>query len=96
MRDLAPQSQYLNSADPNQGMYEVAVMQDEAGVDQQASDAELIALVRRAQEELEELEAHGELNQVSLLLRDFARGLLKQRLLLRVEFVRMIELSRRE
>jgi len=49
-------------------------MQDEAGVDQQASDAELIALVRRAQEELE---AHGELNQVSLLLRDFARGLLK-------------------
>jgi hypothetical protein len=77
-------------------MYEVAVMQDEAGVDQQASDAELIALVRRAQEELEELEAHGELNQVSLLLRDFARGLLKQRLLLRVEFVRMIELSRRE
>jgi hypothetical protein len=77
-------------------MYEVAVMQDEAGVDQQASDAELIALVRRAQEELEELEAHGELKQVSLLLRDFARGLLKQRLLLRVEFVRMIELSRRE
>ena len=71
-------------------------MQDEAGVDQQASDAELIALVRRAQEELEELEAHGELKQVSLLLRDFARGLLKQRLLLRVEFVRMIELSRRE
>jgi hypothetical protein len=77
-------------------MYEVAVMQDGAGVDQKASDAELIALVRRAQEELEELEAHGELNQVSLLLRDFARELLKQRLLLRVEFVRMIELSRRE
>ena len=92
MRDLAPQPQSVNSADPNQGMYEVAVMQDEAGVDLQASDAELIALVRRAQEELE---AHGELNQVSLLLRDFARGLLKQRLLLRVEFVRMIELSRR-
>ena len=68
-------------------------MQDEAGVDQKASDAELIALVRTAQEELE---AHGELNQVNLLLRDFARELLKQRLLLRVEFVRMIELSRRE
>ena len=66
-------------------------MQDEAVVDQKASDAELIALVRRAQEELE---AHGELNQVSLLLRDFARERLKQ--LLRVEFVRMIELSRRE
>ena len=71
-------------------------MQDGAGVDQKVSDAELIALVRRAQEELEELEAHGELNQVSLLLRDFARELLKQRLLLRVEFVRMIELSRPE
>jgi predicted RNA-binding Zn ribbon-like protein len=51
-------------------------MQDEAVVDQKASDAELIALVRRAQEELE---AHGELNQVSLLLRDFARERLKQR-----------------
>ena len=59
-------------------------MQDEAGVDQKASDAELIALVRRAQEELE---AHGELNQMNLLLRDFARELLKQRLLERVEFV---------
>jgi hypothetical protein len=57
-------------------------MQDEAGVDQQASDAELIALVHRTQEEME---AHGELNQVSLLLRDFARELLRQRLLLRVE-----------
>jgi len=45
MRDLAPQPQSVNSADPNQGMYEVAVMQDEAGVDQQASDAELIACV---------------------------------------------------
>jgi hypothetical protein len=68
-------------------------MQGEAGVDPKASDAELMALVRRAQEELE---AHGESNQVSLLLCDFARELLEQRLLLRVEFVRMIELSRRE
>ncbi len=68
-------------------------MQEEAGVDQKATDAELMALVRRAQEELE---AHGESNQVNLLLRDFARELLKQRLLLRVEFVRMIELSRWE
>jgi hypothetical protein len=41
----------------------MAVMQDEAAVDQKASDAELIALVRRAQEELE---THGELNQKSL------------------------------
>ncbi len=62
-------------------------MQDKAGVDQQASDAELFAIVRRTQEELE---AHGELNQVNLLLRDFARELLKQRLLRRVEFVRMM------
>jgi hypothetical protein len=74
-------------------MYEVAVMQDEAGVDQKASDAELIALVRRAQEELE---AHGELNQMNLLLRDFARELLKQRLLERVEFVLLMEFSRPE
>jgi hypothetical protein len=74
-------------------MYEVAVMQDEAGVDQKASDAELIALVRRAQEELE---AHGELNQMNLLLRDFAKELLKQRLLERVEFVLLMEFSRPE
>jgi hypothetical protein len=74
-------------------MYEVGVMQDEAGVDQKASDAELIALVRRAQEELE---AHGELNQMNLLLRDFARELLKQRLLERVEFVLLMEFSRPE
>jgi len=68
-------------------------MQDEAGVDQKASDAELIALVRRAQEELE---ARGELNQMNLLLRDFARELLKQRLLERVEFVLLMEFSRPE
>ena len=68
-------------------------MQDEAGVDQKASDAELIALVRRAQEELE---AHDELNQLNLLLRDFARELLKQRLLERVEFVLLMEFSRPE
>jgi hypothetical protein len=74
-------------------MYEVAVMQDEAGVDQKASDAELIALVRRAQEELE---AHDELNQLNLLSRDFARELLKQRLLERVEFVLLMEFSRPE
>jgi hypothetical protein len=74
-------------------MYEVAVMQDEAGVDQKASDAELIALVRRAQEELE---AHDESNQLNLLLRDFARELLKQRLLERVEFVLLMEFSRPE
>jgi hypothetical protein len=69
-------------------------MNDTEAIDQKASDAELIALVGRLPEELEE---HGELNQVNLLLRDFARELLKQRLLrLRVKFVRLIELSRPE
>jgi hypothetical protein len=43
-------------------------MQDKAGVDQNASAAELMAWARRAQEELE---VHGELNQVNLLLCDF-------------------------
>jgi hypothetical protein len=61
-----------------------------AEVDHKVSDAELIALLRGAQEELE---AHGELNQVNLLLRDFARELLKQRLLLRVRFVRLMKPS---
>jgi hypothetical protein len=62
-------------------------------IDHKVSDAELIALLRGAQEELE---AHGELNQVNLLLRDFARELLQQRLQLRVRFVRLVELSRPE
>ena len=61
-----------------------------AEVDHKVSDAELIALLRGVQEELE---AHGELNQVNLLLRDFARELLKQRLLLRVRFVRLMKPS---
>ena len=61
-----------------------------AEVDHKVSDAELIALVRGAQEELE---AHGELNQANLLLRDFARELLKQRLQLRVRFVRLMKPS---
>ena len=68
-------------------------MNDTTGFEQKASDAELIALVRRAQEELE---ARGELNQMNLLLRDFARELLKQRLLERVEFVLLMEFSRPE
>ena len=64
-----------------------------AEVDHKVSDAELIALLRGAQEELE---AHGELNLVNLLLRDFAMELLKQRLLLRVQFVRLMKSSRPE
>jgi hypothetical protein len=69
---------------------EVAVMKVTAEVDHKVSDAELIALLRGVQEELE---AHGELNQVNLLLRDFVRELLKQRLLLRVRFVRLMKPS---
>jgi len=64
-----------------------------AEVDHKVSDAELIALLRGTQEGLE---AHGELNQVNLLLHDFARELLKQRLQLRVRFVRLVESSRLE
>jgi hypothetical protein len=69
---------------------EAAVMKVTAEVDHKVSDAELIALLRGVQEELE---AHGELNQVNLLLRDFVRELLKQRLLLRVRFVRLMKPS---
>jgi DNA-binding TFAR19-related protein (PDSD5 family) len=69
---------------------EVAVMKVTAEVDHKVSDAELIALLRGVQQELE---AHGELNQVNLLLRDFARELLKQRLQLRVRFVRLMKPS---
>ena len=66
-------------------------MQETAGIDQKVSDAELITLLRSAQEEIH---AHSELNEVNLLLRDFARELLKKRLLIRVQFVQMMELSR--
>ena len=66
-------------------------MQDKAGVDRKASDAELIALLRKVQEAIE---AQGELNELNLLLQDFARELLKKRLLLRVQFVQIMELSR--
>jgi hypothetical protein len=54
-------------------------MQDKAGVDQRVSDAELMALVCKAQEEIE---ANGDLNELNLLLRDFAKELLKNRFLL--------------
>lgn len=75
-------------------MPQVAVMmKGTAAVDHKVSDTELFALVRGAQEESE---THGELNQVNLLLRDFARELLKKRLSLRVRFARLIDLSRPE
>jgi hypothetical protein len=49
--------------------------------------------LREAQEEME---VRGELNQLNLLLRDFAREQLRQHLLRRVEFVQMIESHRQE
>jgi len=67
-----------------QAMHEVAVMQDKAGVEQKVSRAELIALFCQTQEEIE---AHGESNELNLLLGDFAKELLKQRLFARVESV---------
>jgi len=66
-------------------------MQEMVGVDQKASDAELMILLRRAREEID---AHAELNEVNLLLLDFVRELLKKRLLIRVQFVQMMELGR--
>jgi hypothetical protein len=65
-------------------------MQEKSGAVQKISDAELIVLVRKAQQELE---AHGELNAVNVLLRDFAVELLQQRLFRRVKFARMIDLG---
>jgi hypothetical protein len=66
-------------------------MHEMVGVDQKVSDAELMTLLRTVQEEID---AHSELNEVNLLLRDFARELLKKRLLKRVQFVEMMELGR--
>jgi|HubBroStandDraft_6_1064221.scaffolds.fasta_scaffold00321_7 hypothetical protein len=62
---------------PNRTVCKAAVMQDKAEVDEGISDVELIALVSRAQEEIE---AHGEVSEPNLLLRDFARELLRKRL----------------
>ena len=56
-------------------------MENKAGVDQSISDAELITLLREVQEEME---VRGELNQLNLLLRDFAREQLRQHLLRRL------------
>ena len=54
-------------------------MQGKSGVDQKASDAELIALLCKTQPEID---VHGELNELSPLLNGFARELLKQRSLI--------------
>jgi hypothetical protein len=65
-------------------------MQKMVGDDQKVSDAELMTLLRRTQEEID---AHSEMNEVNLLLRDFARELLKKRLLIRVQFALMMEVG---
>jgi len=54
-------------------------MQQKMRHDQEAlNDAGLIALLSQTEQEIEE---HGESNQLNLLVRDFARELLKYRLL---------------
>jgi hypothetical protein len=69
-------------------------MQDKVGVDPKVlNDVELIAFVRETQEEIE---AHGELNELNSFLRDFATELVKRRVLAKVQFVRFIELNRPE
>jgi hypothetical protein len=75
-------------------IYKVALMdlmQDKVGVDPKVlNDIELIDLVRETQEEIE---AHGEWNELSVLLRDFAAELVKRRVLSTVQFAGSLELS---
>ena len=59
-------------------MYGVVVMQGEERVDEKASDAELIALWCKTQDEIE---THGVLDDLNELLGDFAMELLRRRLL---------------
>ena len=68
--------------------------QDTRGVDYQPlDDAELIALAREAQKVIE---TRGESNELHVLLRDFTKELLRRRVLAKVEFVRLMEVSRPE
>ena len=68
--------------------------QDARGVDFEIlDDAELISLAREAQQVLE---TRGESNDLHVLLRDFAKELLRRRVLAKVEFVRLMEVSRPE
>jgi hypothetical protein len=65
-------------------------MQDKVGVDPKVlNDIELIDLVRETQEEIE---AHGEWNELNVLLRDFAAELVKRRVLSTVQFAGLMEL----
>jgi DNA-binding transcriptional ArsR family regulator len=69
-------------------------MRCKVGIDLKVlNDAELIELVRETQEEIE---AHGEWNELNVLLRDLTAELVKRRILTRVQFVELTELSRPE
>ena len=73
-------------------MYKRTVMEDKAGVDPKVlNDVELIDLVR---ETWEEIDAHGEWNELNVLLHDFAAELVKRRVLSRAQLVGLMELSR--
>jgi DNA-binding transcriptional ArsR family regulator len=54
------------------------------------NDAELIELVRETQEQIE---AHGEWNELNVLLRDLTAELVKRRVLSRAQFAELMELS---
>jgi hypothetical protein len=69
-------------------------MDDKVGVDPEVlNDIELMALVRETQEEIDE---HGEWNELNVLLHDFAAELVKRRVLSRAQFVGLMGLSRPE
>jgi len=75
-----------------QVVYKRTVMEDKAGVDPKVlNDVELIDLVR---ETWEEIDAHGEWNELNVLLHDFAAELVKRRVLSRAQLVGLMELSR--
>jgi len=67
------------------------MIKDMVGVDPKVlNDVELIALVRETQEEIE---AHGEWNELNVLLHDCAAELVKRRVHSRAQFVGLMELS---
>jgi hypothetical protein len=71
---------------------EASEIQNKVGVAQKISDVELIALLCQAQDEIE---AQGRSNEAPVLLADFAKELLNQRLSASVQVVQWIDLRRR-
>jgi hypothetical protein len=72
-------------------IHKVSVMPYKVSIDLKVlNDAELIELVRETQEQIE---AHGEWNELNVLLRDLTAELVKRRVLSRVQFVELMELS---